>query len=287
MLLEEDGGASGAASIFEGASPAPGGEGGADPNPGDGGADPGTQAPDPAQQQQSAPGTQDPTQQASGKIELTKEELIQLVRQQSGQPGQSGQPDPQGGQQKELSEEELDKLFNRAKITEDHVAAILGGGEGAVAAFNEVVRAIQKEAQTIAWYQNQLLIQKMQEQINPSLSVVEQQAREKAKESFFQKHEDLKGKDSILRLVMSDLQSKNAFEGLSQDQAFDLIAKTAREILGIQPGAQAPSPSSGGQGGQPAPQAKPPMAPVGGNRGGGAPPPSGGDSSSGPKSIFG
>jgi hypothetical protein len=159
---------------------------------------------------------------------------------------------PPAAQQPQMSEEEIQKMLNVARVAPEDVQAILEGGDSAVEAMNRVIQAAVMQARTTAWYQTQYLLKQQQQGLEPVMEYYRQQQQKELTNMFFSEHKDFKP-DVHMRLlgaVKASLDAEGAFQGKSRAESFKLIADRAKEILAASgtPLVPVASPASGGGG---------------------------------------
>ena len=133
----------------------------------------------------------------------------------------------------QMSQEEIDRLLNKAQVGPEDVAAILEGGENAVAALGRVIQAAVLEARTTAWYQTQMLLKQQQDSLEPVIQHYHQAEQDKLTNQFFGEHKEFQPDKhmKLLAAVKTSLDAEQAFKGKSRSDGFKLIAERAKELL--------------------------------------------------------
>ena len=127
----------------------------------------------------------------------------------------------------------MNKLLNVVNVTPEQFGAIIGGGENAVQAFNEVLQAVVLQARTTAWYQSQVLMRQMQQQFAPVMDFYTQAQQDRLTTQFFGEFKEFTPEKhmKLLGAVKSSLDAEGAFKGKSRAEGFKLIAERAKEVL--------------------------------------------------------
>jgi hypothetical protein len=177
-------------------------------------------------------------------------ELIQTAAQAGAQV--AGQQ-PAAQPQQTLTPEEIDRATNAFRPTQDHIAALLEGGENSVKAMQQIVEGAVKHATTISWLQSQMIQRQMQERIDPVMNYYSEVQTEKLRNSFFEQFPDLKQHTKLLAAVKASLDQEGAFNDRNTQDGFNLIASRAKEVLAATGAGNA----NGGGGAAPAAQNPP------------------------------
>lgn len=186
--------------------------------------------------------------------------------------------------QKELTPEELDKMFKVYKATPEILGRLQNGGDDAVAAFHEIRDGLLAQFDTITAHRLAALEEKLLGRLSPALQLANSQAAAKEKETFFTAYPNLKEHEKIVDMVYKLMVSEGAnFQ--SVEEARKALADRASALL---PGSAGGQPTPGAQQTQTPkpPEKKPASLSTGSQAGGGA----GGGSSATPnvfQEVFG
>lgn len=218
-----DGGGSSAASDVFG--------GGAGMGTGDTGSSTGAPTGEPTQpaaptQPATSPAPAQPTTTDNGFTPEKIRELIQSAAQAGAQVAGQQPTQPQ-----QLSPEEIDRATNAFRPTQEHIAALLEGGESSLKAMQQIVEGAVKHATTISWLQSQMIQRQMQERLDPVMNYYSEAQTEKLRNSFFEQFPDLKQHTKLLAAVKASLDQEGAFNGRTTQDGFNLIATRAKEVL--------------------------------------------------------
>lgn len=191
----------------------------------------------PAAGQQAAQG-QVQTQQAQTPVEQ-QQVPIDVIKQLAQELRQPQQQAPQ------MTEQEFNRLFNVYQPTPELWQALRGDDPAtAVQALSTMLQGAVKQAATLAAFHTQQELQRVQEMVQPALSMARERQNEQMKTEFFGQYPDLKGYEPLLLQVRDALLSQG-LGNLSKEKAFETVAQRTREILQKIPGLQ-----QGGQAGQ-------------------------------------
>jgi len=181
-------------------------------------------------------------QQQPAALNLSEDAIRKLAEAVSS--GRQG--DQQGGQQRQPTQEELDKMFNVYKPSPELIKALREGGEpAALAAISQMTGGAVKQALTLAAYQMQQELNKFRQMVEPAMQYAYEQQMEKMKSEFFTQHPDLKGYDPILTAIRDKfIASGVRFE--NKEAAFKAVAEEARKVLSNLPGYKSGEANGGG-----------------------------------------
>lgn len=163
---------------------------------------------------------------------------------------------------KQMTDEEFRKAVNYAEANAEQVAALLQGGEPAVAAMNQIIQSTARQAMTVAAMHAQQLIQQyrsqMDQQLAPYMAMADRVNQQNFEMEFLDTHKDLapycsRGENgqSLLDYAADQL-IKQGYNPGSYSRADNMkrIAETVRGFItqfGVKPAAATPQPAAPGQ----------------------------------------
>lgn len=132
-----------------------------------------------------------------------------------------------------MSQEELNRMLNVVNVTPEDFQAILAGGEGALDTFNKIIQGAVMQARTTAWYQSQVLMRQLQQQIAPAMEHFHRAQQDRLTEQFFSENKDFSKEKhmKLLAAVKASLDAEGAFKGKTQAEGFKIISERAKEVL--------------------------------------------------------
>jgi len=188
--------------------------------------------------QQGQQGQQMPS--AVGLSDEAIQKLAEAVAQNAGQGQQQSQ--------KQMTQEEMDKMFNVFRPSPDLIKALREGDEAAaLAAVTQMTHGSVRQALTLAAYQMQQEMSKFRQMVEPAMQYAYEQQMEKMKTEFFTQHPDLKGYDPILTAIRDRFIAEGR-KFKDKGEAFKAVAEEAKKVLSTLPGYKPGEANSGGQG---------------------------------------
>lgn len=150
--------------------------------------------------------------------------------------------------QTQYTQDDYDKAFKVAKVSEADIAALQEGGPGAVAAMNKIVQAAVEQAVTFAEFKRQLSEESFNEKLSPLENYHQQQAEKAIADEFYGAKPFLKPFDSVIRMEVERLKGLNyhfpdketAFAHF-ENHVLNVVKPTGVDIRATQ---VAPSPSA-------------------------------------------
>jgi hypothetical protein len=156
----------------------------------------------------------------------TPEKVAEIIRasRETG-PGEPAAP--------QMSQEEMDRMLNVINVSPEDFQAIVGGGESALDTFNKIIQGAVLQARTTAWYQSQILMRQLQQQMAPVMDYYQRAQQDKLTEQFFNENKDFlpEKHTKLLAAVKTSLDAEGAFRGKTQAEGFKLIVERAKEVL--------------------------------------------------------
>jgi hypothetical protein len=165
---------------------------------------------------------------------MTPDQIAKLAADTVAQMQRTQQPQPQPRQ---YTQEEFDKMFNVFRVNPQHITSILAGGEQAVAAFNEIIPGIVKQAVTMAVLERQQALEEFeQSKLKGRFDELDQirqdyleRQGERVKKQFFDKYPELQNYEPMVIAFGTQLQQQG-FQGTT-DQAFEQVANLVKTTL--------------------------------------------------------
>lgn len=206
---------------------------------------------------------------------ITKDAMVELIKTLHPEEKQAVT------QEKQLSPEEYNKLFNVPTITSDHIEQLFKGGDDAIKVMQELLQGSAKQAVTMAHYLMENNRTSLMKELDPYLQFSSQMRENQLKEEFMGKYPHLKDYEPILVEIKNKLE-REGFKG-SKDDVFKRISEEADRLINTVTSKQ----SGNGQQAISTQQQPPKMTTLsgGGQGGAGDPTSSGGGSTA--KRIFG
>lgn len=237
--------------------------------------------------------TQQQTQQepqAAPPTSITPEAFAEALKKAGFTPP-AAQPQQQQPP-KQYTQEDFDKLFNVWKPTPDLIKAIREGDEqAALVALANMGSGVQKQAVTIASLLVQDVRDQLIEQFTPYMNYVKQDHETKLWTEFIsmEENKDLKGFEPLLKVVVAHMKDEFKGKTLSKEEGFKALADRARAMIKSLPGAQSQAQGAAGQQTQTTQQGKkmPPLSSGGQAGSGGANAASGTSKKSPAHAVFG
>ena len=177
--------------------------------------------------------------------------MIQLTEEMLGTMGQKIAESIKGAgapaQEKQVTQEEFDKMFNIYRPTEQLLAYLRSDDPKVViAAYQELAHGAARQAVTIASHLIANQIAEIRGQFQPAMDMAQERAMEQAKTEFFEKNPDLKGLDPLLVLIRDQMVAKGV-KFKTKEEAFKAVADEARKQMEALPGLR--TGANGGAGG--------------------------------------
>lgn len=203
-------------------------------------------------------------QSAPAPVQLTPDQLSQIIREsyQAAQPAIQQQGT---GQSQQVSEADFKKYFKIPEVDENMFVSMFGlkpENPQQLASFNQFAQNLMYAAARMAVYQNQATIEQVQQQYRPLAMTVRQQQAEREEKTFFGSYKHLEPhKDAVLLVRKSMLADGVKFD--TPEAAMKGLAEATDKFLqkvGVRVGA------NGGQGSQARPngQTRMPTTNIGG-----------------------
>jgi hypothetical protein len=148
-----------------------------------------------------------------------------------------------------MSDADFNKKFNVFSPTEEHVEAILQGGEEAVAALQEIVAGVALQATTQANFASQQSLAQHQQNLAPYISLAEAEQSKQLADKFYLDNPQLNGQDALVASVIGlpEVQALSK-QGVTQADIFKVVAdKATAMITQIRDGAAPVVQVTGGQ----------------------------------------
>lgn len=151
-------------------------------------------------------------------------------------------------QEKQVSQEEFDKMFNIFRPSEQLLTELRSDDpKVAMSAYQTMAHAAAKQAVTIASHLVANQIAEIRAQFQPAMSMAQERAMEQMKTEFFTEHPDLKGLDPLLVLIRDQFVA-NGVKFKTKEEAFKAVAAEARKQMEALPGLKNGSANGSGNG---------------------------------------
>jgi hypothetical protein len=134
-----------------------------------------------------------------------------------------------------MSEAELQKMLNVYVPDKAVLQRILRNEseDDAVAALNEMLSGVVRQATTTSWYQSQLLQRQLADRMSPIETFYQQQQQEREQKEFFKSYGDLEPFVELLPAVQDAVDKAGMWEKVGKDKKkyFEAVAKTAENWI--------------------------------------------------------
>jgi len=177
-----------------------------------------------------AGGTPQPSTPPSG---LSPDDIARIVEStvRAVQPSSSAP-------QQQLTQEQIDAALKVFRPTSKMVEALRAGGEEAVLAMQEMAQGIYEQANTMAQYQMQLLMERMSGDLGPIQAYVAEQRQNALRAEFLTKYPHLKDYEPLCAAVRDQLVRERATFP-NKEAAYAEVAKRTEALLKTLPNAGA------------------------------------------------
>lgn len=161
-------------------------------------------------------------------VQMSEENLAKLVDSFSARQTQSAPA-------KQLTEDELNKMFNVYKASEAQILALgLEVTPERIAVMNEMLQGAARQAASVSSFHTAQLMEQLREEIktqfNPVAAFVQQQHAEQMKARFYTAYPNLKGLEPLLvKIRDSFMQQGKRFA--SEAEAFKAVAEEAQKDI--------------------------------------------------------
>lgn len=172
-------------------------------------------------------------QQTQGQQQAQPQFDVNQLLAQVGETVKSALPKQE---EKQMSDEDFEKMFKVFKMTPTHLKRLSGEDEGdRLAVWNEVLKGVVQQAVAMADYKTNASLEPFQKNFSSIQQYATQQQEKALLDEFYGANPKFKGREAIVNAVKSNIINSGAKYG-SKTELFKALAEQTNAILATVPG---------------------------------------------------